>query len=148
MSQSEQHRNLVIQVVKALEARCPLMSIIVDVQQKPGDEVPPLINGFRPDVYARKKSDNLLIIADAKTDNDFKYQHTNDQVESFIKHLEQRKNGYFILSATGYHGANRAKTLLRFVRQTMHVTDTALAVFDGCDFWLLDPSDGVTWHLS
>ena len=147
MSQSEQHRNLVIQVVNALEARCPLMSFIADLQQKPGVEVPPVVNGFRPDVYARKKSDSSVLIAEAKTYNDLKNKHTDNQIESFINYLEQRKNGFFILSVTGY-GANRAKTLLRFIRQATHVTGTAIAVFDSCDFWLLDSNDGVSWHLS
>lgn len=147
MSQSEQHRNLIVQVVKALEVRCPLVSFISDVQQKPGDEVPPIINGFRPDVYARKESDNSVVIAEAKTDNDLENKHTDNQIESFVSYLERRGNGFFILSVTGYR-ANRAKTLLRFLRQKTHITRTALAVFDGCDFWLLDSSDGVTWHLS
>lgn len=138
---------MVIEVVKALEARCPLMSIIVDVQHKPGEEVPPLIYGFRPDVYARKDTDNSLVIAEAKTDNDLKNKHTDNQIESFINYLERRKDGVFVLSVTGC-GANRAKTLLRFVRQGMHITSTTIALFDGCDFWLLDSSDGVTWHLS
>ena len=147
MSQSEQHRNLVIQVVKVLEARDPLMSFIADVQQKPGDEVPPIINGFRPDVYAWKESDNSFVIAEAKTDNDLKNKRTDNQVKSFLNYLEQKRNGFFILAVTGCR-AGRAKTLLRFVRQITHVTRTTIAVFDGCDFWLLDSSDGVTWHLS
>ena len=147
MSQSEQHKNLVIEVVKALEIRCPLLSLIADVQQKPGDEVPPVINGFRPDVYARNESGSSVVIAEAKTDNDLMNKHTDNQIESFVNYLEQRKNGFFILSVTGY-GANSAKTLLRFVRQATHITGTVIGVFDGCDFWLLDSSDGVTWHLS
>lgn len=147
MSQSEQHRNLVIQVVKVLESRYPLMSFIADVQQKPGAEVPPIINGFRPDVYARDKTGSSVVIAEAKTDKDLDNKHTDNQIESFINYLEQTRNGFFILSATGY-GANRAKTLLRFVRQITHITTTTIGVFDGCDFWLLDSGDGGTWHLS
>lgn len=147
MSQSEQHRNLVIRVVKVLEARYPLMSFIADVQQKPGDEVPPIINGFRPDVYAWKESDNSFVIAEAKTNDDLKNKRTDNQIKSFLNYLEQKRNGFFILSVTGC-GANQAKTFLRFVRQVMHITRTTIAVFDGLDFWLLDSSDGVKWHLS
>ena len=147
MSQSEQHRNLVIQIVKVLETRYPLMSFIADVQQKPGDAVPPVIDGFRPDVYASKDSSSSIVIAEAKTDGELDNKHTNKQVTSFINYLERRRNGFFVLSVTGC-GANRAKTLLRFVRQVTHVTSTTIAVFDGCDFWLLDSSDGATWRLS
>ena len=122
------------------------MSFITDVQQKPGDEVPPLIDGFRPDVYACKESGSSIVIAEAKTNCDLENKHTNSQVVSFINYLERRRGGFFALSVTGY-GANRSKTLLRFVRLVTHVTSTAIAVFDGCDFWLLDSSNGATWHL-
>ena len=147
MSQSDQHRNLVIQVMKALEIRHPFMSFIADVQQQPGDAVPPLIDGFRPDVYASKASGSSIVIAEAKTDRDLNSKHTNNQIVCFVNYLERRRNGLFVLSVTGC-GADCARTLLRFVRQVTHVTSTAIAVFDGCDFWLLDSSDGTTWHLS
>ena len=147
MSQSDQHRDLVIQVVKALESRYPLMSFITDVQQNPGNPVPPVIDGFRPDVYATKKSGGSIVIAEAKTDGDLDNKHTNNQVVSFVNYLERRRNGFFFLSVTGC-GANRAKTLLRFVCQITHVTSTTIGVFDGCDFWLLNSRNSTTWHLS
>ena len=147
MSQSDLHRHLVIQVVKALEARFPSMSFITDVQQKPGDKVPPLIDGFRPDVYASEAFSSSIIIAEAKTDGDLNNEHTNNQIVAFVNYLERRRDGFFVLSVTGC-GADRARTLLRFACQLTHVNSTAIAVFDGCDFWSLDSSDGATWHLS
>ena len=146
MSQSDQHRNLVIQVVKALESRYPLTSFIADVPKKPGDAVPPVIDGFRPDVYATKESGSSIVIVEAKTDSDLDNRRTNNQVVSFVNYLERKRNGLFILSATGC-GSNRAKTLLRFVCQVTHVTSTAIEVFDGCDFWLLDSRNSATRHL-
>lgn len=147
MSQSDTHRELVIQVTKALESRYPQISFITDVQQIPGDEVPPLIGRFRPDVYGRKTSVDSIVIAEAKTDGDLDNKHTHNQIKSFINYLERRENGFFTLSVTGY-GANRAKTLLRFIRQHMNVMSTDIIVFDSCDFWLLDPTGGAIWHLS
>lgn len=147
MSQSDQHSHLVIQVVKALETRFPLMSFIADVQQKPGGPVPPLIDGFRPDVYASEDSNRSIVIAEAKTDGDLNNRHTHKQIECFLNYLERRKNGFFVLSVTGCR-ADSARTLLRFIRQVTHVTSTAITVFDGCDFWLLDSSNGATWDLS
>ena len=147
MSQSDAHRKLVTQVAKALEARYPRLSIVTDVQQAPGDAVPPLIDRYRPDVYARKMPTNEIVIAEAKTDRDIDRTHTHNQIVSFLTYLEQKGNGLFILSVTG-HGANLAKTLLRFIYRGMPVKSTAIAVFDGCDFWLLDPTGGMGWRLS
>ena len=147
MSQSDAHRRLVTQVAKALEARCPRLSIITDVQQAPGDAVPPLIDGYRPDVYARKTPTNELVIAEAKTDGDIDRTHTHNQIVSFLTYLERNGNGLFILSVTG-HRANHAKTLLRFIYRDRPVKSTDIAVFDGYDFWLLNPTGGMGWHLS
>ena len=148
MSQSDLHRNLVIRVAEALEVRHPGVSFTTDLQQIPGDVVPPIIGGFRPDVYAPRKSDaDPVVIAEAKTDRDLDNRHTYNQVMSFITYLEQTSNGLFVLSVTGCV-ANRAKTLLRFICQDMRVTYSDIAVFDSCDFWFIDRDGGKTWHLS
>ena len=135
-----------IQVTGALESRYPQILFITDVQQIPGDEVPPLIDGFRPDVYGRKISVNSIVIAEAKTDGDLDNKHTHNQIKSFIDYLERKENGFFVLSINS-HSANRAKTLLRFIRQGMDVRSTKITVFDGCDFWLLDSTGRKIWHL-
>ena len=147
MSQSDAHRELVLQVAKALESRYPRISIITDVQQTPGDAVPPVIDGYRPDAYARRRSVNSVIIAEAKTDGDLNNKHTRDQIISFITYLEREEEGFFVLSVTGRR-ADRARILLRFICRDMHPTSTDIAVFDGYDFWLFDLTGGGTWHLS
>lgn len=149
MSQSDQHRNLVISVVKALEIRYPLMSFCADLQQNPGDPLPPLIGGFRPDVFSGSRNDpeNPIVVAEAKTDGGFENRHTENQVTSFINYLDKRGNGCLVLSVTGC-GADRAKTFLRFMHKLKKVVNTNLVIYDGCDFWLLDSVGGITWHLS
>ena len=147
MSQSDAHRDLVQAVVEKLAQRYPDINITADLQQLPGDELPPIIDGYRPDVYARQKHKFLLVIAEAKTDYDIDNSHTRAQVTSFINHLEQQKQGIFILVVTG-SGAARAKTLLRFMRVELRVQNTRLEVFDTCDFWLLDSQGGVQWLLT
>ena len=147
MSQSDAHRNLVIQVVNALVSRHPRISILTDVQQNPGDDVPPVIGGFRPDVYARKQPANSIVVAEAKTDRDLDNTHANDQIVSFINYLERFEKSSFVLAVSGC-AADRAKTLMRFVHKGTHVTQTRIEVFDGCDFWLLDSIGGKSWRLS
>lgn len=147
MSQSDAHRDLVLAVVAKIASRHPNMSIVSDVQQNPGDAVPPMISGFRPDVYATiSAGTSSVIIAEAKTDSDLDNQHTDNQLSAFTSYLESKKNGCFILSVTG-HSADYAKTLLRFLRQTNNITNTDLIVFDSLDLWKLDKSSGVLWHL-
>lgn len=146
MSESDAHSDLVKLVAKALESRHPKVIFDIDLQEAPGDTVPPIINGFRPDVYARARQDYRLFIAEAKTGADLKTQRTYEQVLAFTEHLETMKNGHFTLAAWG-NNANRAKTLLRFIRMKLQAVNTMFEVFDGCDFWGLDQEGGIKWHL-
>ena len=146
MSQSETHANLIREVATAIGRHCSDVSITTDLQQKPGDNVPPLVNGFRPDVYARLEQTGLIIIAEAKTDKDIDNQHTLNQTRSFINYLNDKKSGLFILSVTG-HASDHAKTMLYFVQRELPNVSAEIEVFDGCDFWRLDSREGVNWHL-
>ena len=146
MSQSDLHRNLVIQVQNALQLRYSEISIVTDIQLIPGSEQPPLIGKYRPDVYGYVDSSRLIAIAEAKTDKDIDNVHTYDQLTAFIHHLELIGNGNLVLSVTG-HSADLAKTVLRFFCRNISVTRTNIAVFDGCDFWWFDVLEGMSWRL-
>ena len=146
MSQSEAHRYLVKRVAEEITKLHPGTVITVDLQSSPGCDLPPIIDGFRPDVYARNNQTGLIIIAEAKTDRDIDEKHTYEQTSSFVNYLERRGKGRFILSVTGT-GANRAKTLLRFMSKELRLKNTVIEVFDCCDFWLFDLNGGVRWHL-
>lgn len=143
MSESEQHRDLVLAVRDRLSVVYANASIVIDIQSTPGTELPPKIAGFRPDVFIRK--DAQTAIAEAKTGADLDRAHTHDQVNSFLAYLEASSNGLLVLSVTGRF-ADRAKTMLRFIRLEARPSRTRLAVFDQCDLWLLQP-DGMTWRL-
>ena len=147
MSQSDAHRKLVTRVARALALTYPHICMVTDLQQRPGDAVPPIVGGYRPDVYAGKTSTNPIVIAEAKTDKALAKAHTHNQIRSFIQYLDEERHGLFILSVTGC-GANRGKTLLRFMRLETQATSVNISIFDGLDFWWLDPAGNITWHLS
>ena len=149
MSQSDLHRNLVIQVAEEIRLRYPKIAIITDVQQKPGDPVPPMIGRFRPDVHATQPDTYpSVIIAEAKTDGDLDNRHTEAQLQAFINYLEDTTNdGLFVLAVTGRR-ADQAKSLLWFMRRINQTVHTTLAVYDSYDLWVLDQEAGVTWHLN
>ena len=148
MSQSELHKELVLRVAAEIKTRYPQLHIVVDIQQEPGDPVPPQIGGYRPDVYADSRSASLLtVIAEAKTNGDIDRPHTYNQLLAFVGYLEGRiGEGHLILSVTGV-GSDHAKTVLRFLRRDASVENTALSVYDGLDLWSLDLRGGVKWLL-
>ena len=147
MSQSDAHRDLVTQVAKALESRFPEFSIIADLQESPGEPIPPLIDRYRPDLFAINTVKNSAVIAEAKTDNDVERTHTYNQIETYITYLERKSFGLFVLSVTGCR-ADFAKAILRFTRTRVQASKTQIEVYDGCDFWRLDPVGHPIWRLS
>ena len=135
---------------RAIEQRHRTIRVLADLQDTPGDPVPPLIGGYRPDIVARNilMVPNLLI-AEAKTDYDIDNQHTLDQIDAFVSHLDTLPLGVgtFILAVDG-RVADRARTILRFACRQRVSPRLRINLFDGLDFWNLGPLGGEQWRLS
>lgn len=148
MSASDNHRRLILGGIEYIMSKYPKMKITSDIQDSPGDPVPFLIAGHRPDIYATDLSQDAkfnFIIAEAKTDHDIDKPHTDSQVKSFIDYLEKRENSQFIMLTTGV-GARRAKSILRFVHDDGSAQRTQLSIFDTLELWHYN-SDTKKWHL-
>ncbi len=147
MSQSEEHQQLVNSIAKSIKTNYGELIVISDLQKFPGDEIPPLISGFRPDVYAYDK-ENLIVIAEAKTDTDIDNKHTYDQLRAFIEYLEKDwRKSIFVFAVNG-SGVDRAKTVLRFLCKEIKLNNTQIQIFDTYDHWFFDSIGGVKWHLN
>lgn len=152
MSQSDAHRRLVVTAAQAIRQRYPAMYITTDLLDVPGDPVPPLIGGHRPDIIARcTVACRRLVIAEAKTDGDIDNRHTRSQVGAFVDHLDAMTTdtgiGTFILAVNG-HVASSARTLLCFSCRQRVSSRLHIKLFDGLDFWTLGPFGAPLWRLS
>ena len=150
MSQSSVHRRLVAAAAQAIQQRHPEMLVTTDLLDTPGDPVPPLIGGHRPDIIARCAAACLqLVIAEAKTDGDIDNPHTRSQIRAFVDHLDTIKigTGTFILTVNG-NVAPLARALLRFSCRQRVSSRLHVKLFDGLDFWSLGPFGAPLWHLS
>ena len=122
----------------------------MDLLDAPGDPVPWLIGGHRPDIIARRSAACFqFLIAEAKTDGDIDNQHTLRQVRAFVDHLDAMTTGTgtFILAVNG-HVAASARTLLRFTCRQRVSSRLRVKLFDGLDFWTLGPIGAPLWRLS
>ena len=149
MSQSNAHRQIVVATARAIQQRHPDILVRADLQESPGDPIPPIIGGYRPDIiarYARVCPD--LLIAEAKTDRDVDNQHTLEQIDAFINHLDtlQFGVGTFILAVDG-RVADLARTVLRFACRQRVSPRLRVNLFDGLDFWILGPLGAPQWRL-
>ena len=150
MSQSDAHRHLVVSAAQAIQKRHPTTRVTTDVSAAPGDPVPPLIRGYRPDIFARSLPPcRELVIAEAKTDGDVDNQHTRSQIAAFVDHLYAMPygTGTFVLAVHG-QVADNARGLLRFACRERVSSRLHIKLFDGLDFWALGPNGAPPWRLS
>lgn len=150
MSQSDAHRELVIATAQAIQQRHPTIRVTTDLLRAPGDPIPPLIRGHRPDIIAQSRPACLeLVIAEAKTDGDIDNRHTRSQIGAFVDHLIAMPSGTgtFILAVNG-QVADNARTFLRFCCRQRVSSRLHIKLFDGLDFWTLGPLGAPLWRLS
>ena len=134
---------------QAIQERHSAVHVVTDLIECPGDALPPLIGGYRPDIIARSNAANLDFIAEAKTDRDIDNNHTQRQINAFVNHLDVRasRQGIFILTVNG-QVADTARTVLRFACRHYVSSSLRVQLFDGLDFWTLGPFGAPVWHLS
>lgn len=126
------------------------MHVTTDLLDAPGDPLPPLIGGHRPDIIARCVTAGFqFVIAEAKTDGDINNQHTQNQIDAFVDYLDTMKTGtgIFILAVNG-HVADSARTVLHFACRQRVSSRLHIKLFDGLDFWTLGPFGAPLWRLS
>ena len=146
MSQSDEHKRLVREMARAIAIRYPEVQPVVDLPLRPGGTVPPLVDGYRPDVYGEDATGELLVVGEAETAGGLERRHTYRQLRAFAGHLERRGGGIIVLAVPGGRG-DRAKTLLRFLAFELGIERVELRVFDGLDFWVWTPVGGEAWRL-
>lgn len=149
MSQSNAHRQLVIATARAIQQRHPNLCVTMDLLGAPGDPIPPNIGGHRPDIIARCTTGcRQIVIAEAKTDYDIDNQHTRRQIHTFVEYLDAMttSTGSFILAVNGNVAAS-ARTVLRFSCHQHVSSRLHIKLFDGLDFWTLNPRGASLWHL-
>lgn len=60
--------------------------------------LPPMIGGYKPDVFAHDLPSTFQVIGEAKTANDFKDERTKRQIKAFLDHLALYSNTSFYLA--------------------------------------------------
>ena len=104
----------------ALYSECSLMD------QFP---VPPIIDKYRPDVYAKEVGGERLIIGEAKTPKDLETERSLEQITSFVKHLANAGNGILILAVPWYM-TPAANNILRSIKNKFNVDNVTFSVLE------------------
>lgn len=82
--------------------------------------LPPMIGGYKPDLFAHDVPTTFQVIGEAKTANDFRDDRTLRQIKAFLDHLALYQNTSFYL-AVPWHVKPKANYTLKELRQSEHL---------------------------
>ncbi len=148
MSPSSEHQRLTAVTARALRVLYPNWDFRIDL---PGERVPRLLGGYRPDILAWSPEDGVRrIVAEAKTDGDVDNPHTRAQLRSFVDYLigDSVRQGTLILAINPV-AAPTAVRVLRLLCGGHTSRNLRVWYFDGLDFWERAAHGGgdFSWHL-
>jgi hypothetical protein len=84
-----------------------------------GNNRPPMVGGFVPDVYAHDLPITSRIVGEAKTERDFETDRSRLQLAAFLDHLCLYQQSTFYV-AVPWAFAPRARSLLRALQNGAH----------------------------
>lgn len=87
--ESEAHKEYVLNAIEYIKRTFHVDENLIASDLGVAQNLPPKdIDGFRADVYVN--TPDLIIIAEAKTDNDIVNKHTNEQLISYIPKIRKK----------------------------------------------------------
>ena len=130
MPETRQHRKLVeimIEYVRSTYLAGDTSIVLIDSAASPGSGRPPVIGGFRPDLFARDSRTSSVILGEAKSVQDFENVHTLAQLTEFLIYCDRSPGSTFVLAVPwmiqrsaeslirvlkARHGMSRVKTIV------------------------------------
>lgn len=115
MPESYRHARLVEAILVRAEyhlGEFTELSVRDDAVRPRRGERPPMLEGFRPDVYITDVPTTKILVGEAKTAADLDTEHSRAQITAFLRYLAYTSGGLFIL-AVPIALKPRAKRLLR-----------------------------------
>ena len=133
MAESLVHLHLVSRLVSYIQGEYqPIyeLAIFHDLPNLLGADKPPRIGGFIPDVYAVDIPTSIVILGEAKTEDDLETQHSRKQLTAFFQFLQVQSCGVLVLSVP-WQAKARAKNLVGGLRKELQCAKVQTAVITG-----------------
>ena len=129
MSESEAHQHLtgaLVTWIAGTYLRGDDGSLLVDGPLAGLRGGPPMVGGFRPDVYLAPSQKNVLVIGEAETARELERPHTTAQLGTFLEYCCCYRGSALVLAVPWYM-TRCAKSLLRYL-QERHRADSVTAI--------------------
>ncbi len=119
--ESAQHVRLVERLVAVVETRHQTKQgiMIFADHHKFRENQPPMIGGFKPDVFAQDVPATFRVIGEAKTAKDCRDERSSRQIRAFLDHLSLYPNSCFYL-AIPWFIKGKANYIIHTLRRPEH----------------------------
>jgi hypothetical protein len=119
--ESAQHIKLVERLVATVDAhhRTKRGIMVFADHRSFGVNQPPMIGGYKPDVFAQDVPETFRVIGEAKTPEDFNDERSMRQIAAFLDHLALYPNSSFYL-AVPWLLKERASNVIRGLKNGCH----------------------------
>jgi hypothetical protein len=97
--------------------------VYADTSQQKAVPIPPLVYGYRPDVYVKMVSNEYLLIGEAKTPYDLQSERSINQITGFLKFLNNQKKSSFVLSTRWDYKPYAANLIKRICKSNHFLID-------------------------
>ena len=121
MSESTQHIELVGRIIPYISTNLTHLDGLVVIHDLPsslGDEKPPRVGGYVPDVYGIRTPATFTVIGEAKTFQDLETSRSRSQLGAYLSFLASEQDGLLLVSVP-WVAAVRARILLGQLSQDL-----------------------------
>lgn len=118
MPETHQHKRLVeimVEFVRNTYLNGDTTRLLVDSAVSRDSGRPPIIGGFRPDLFAHQPGSSAVILGEAKSIQDFENLHTLAQLTSFMCYCNKSPESIFVLAVPWIFQRN-AESLVQMLK--------------------------------
>lgn len=119
--ESSLHSSLVERLIAVVTSRhsAPRGMLVLADHHDFGDDRPPQIGGFTPDVFACDVPETFRVLGEAKTPGDLESERSLRQIAAFLDHLSLRAPSTLYV-AVPWRFVPRAQGIVRSLRRESH----------------------------
>jgi hypothetical protein len=130
LSESSKHIELIIRILAYIRiTHGDHVVTFHDLPARIGCDKPPKIGAFRPDVYAVDAPPRVVVIGEAKVQQDLERFHSRGQIRTFLEFLRPQSNAEFVL-AVPWQAKARGRNILKSIAAEVGATQVNLVVID------------------
>lgn len=91
-------------------------SLLVDALDSDSGKLPPKLEGYIPDAYARRVNLQGVIIGEAKPGRDLETRRSLEQIQAFLKVCARDEDSVLVL-AVPWHAVRTAESICRYFKR-------------------------------